>query len=111
MKSIMIVILLLGLAVIGMAGIVKTNIMLKSVSIISGIASLRQENNGADCLRLESHVNLTHRGFQDSIIPIMWLGGVICAIGIIGLVIEIVRQRNGTANKHLEHISNSADAV
>jgi hypothetical protein len=105
MKRIMTATLLLGLAVVGLAGIAKVRTMASSATIVSGIADLRQENNLTECQRVESHASRRLRKMQDSFIPIMWLGGIITVTGITGLIIAARTPARGTANQKVDLIN------
>jgi hypothetical protein len=104
MKLIMIVVLLLGLVVVGMAGIAQARAMARSVNIVSRIADLRQEDNLAKCQEVETDAHQGLRKIQHSFAPIMWIGTMIAACGLVGIIATGRKTSSKAANTTSEPI-------
>lgn len=78
-------VLVLGLATAGAAWLAHVRSIARSTAIISGIAGLRQENSLKECETVETLTSRQLRSIQDSFVPLMWLGGLAAAVGLVGL--------------------------
>jgi len=99
MKLIMTVTLLLGLAVVGMGGIAQARAMAWSTSIVSRIATLRQEDNLMECQEVATHVHLAIRKIQHSFAPLMWVGTLISVCSLVGIIVATRKGRQPTPIK------------
>lgn len=99
MKWMMSFVLILGLLVAGAAWLEQVRTMALSVTIASGISDLRQENNAAQCQRVEDQTNRLLRRIRDAFVPLMWLGLAAAAVGGVGIVI-VSRKRQDARGQH-----------
>ena len=86
MRAILLLLLLIGLAIIVVAGSGYVRTVGHSATIISELGDLRPPSTLERSHQVESHTSRRLSEIRDGFIPIMWLGGAVSAMGLLGLI-------------------------
>jgi len=101
MKVTFTLVLLLGLIVIGTAGMARIRTQIRAASIISWISHCRGPDNMAQVQEAEQNVTRRLLQIEHSFVTLMLLGGVVAGLGLTGIIVGGRKRPNSAANNRV----------